>query len=130
MGASPARRKQARNFLRQAGSALRGGGIPPSLSGVTPRLLRVLLLLLLGFGGSLHAAEATAPATLAELQERLERRLRSDRFRGGLWGVQVVSLASGRVWFEHEPRPAMNRSPDSVPSGLGATEASTGVRMR
>jgi D-alanyl-D-alanine carboxypeptidase/D-alanyl-D-alanine-endopeptidase (penicillin-binding protein 4) len=80
---------------------------------VTPRLLRVLLPLVLGFGGPLRAAEAAAPATLAELQERLDQRLRSERFRGGLWGVQVVSLASGRVWFEHEPRRLMSPASNS-----------------
>jgi D-alanyl-D-alanine carboxypeptidase/D-alanyl-D-alanine-endopeptidase (penicillin-binding protein 4) len=92
---------------------LRRGGIPPSLPDVTPRLLRVLLPLVLGFGGPLRAAEAAAPATLAELQERLDQRLRSERFRGGLWGVQVVSLASGRVWFEHEPRRLMSPASNS-----------------
>ncbi len=112
-GASRARGGQARNFPGRAGSALRRGGIPPSLPGVTPRLLRVLLLLFLGFGGPLRAAEAAAPATLAELQERLDQRLRSERFRGGLWGVQVVSLASGRVWFEHEPRRLMSPASNS-----------------
>jgi D-alanyl-D-alanine carboxypeptidase/D-alanyl-D-alanine-endopeptidase (penicillin-binding protein 4) len=80
---------------------------------VTPRLFRVLLPLVLGFGGPLRAAEAAAPATLAELQERLDQRLRSERFRGGLWGVQVVSLASGRVWFEHEPRRLMSPASNS-----------------
>ena len=112
-GASRARGGQARNFPGRAGSALRRGGIPPSLPRVTPRLLRVLLLLFLGFGGPLRAAEAAAPATLAELQERLDQRLRSERFRGGLWGVQVVSLASGRVWFEHEPRRLMSPASNS-----------------
>jgi D-alanyl-D-alanine carboxypeptidase/D-alanyl-D-alanine-endopeptidase (penicillin-binding protein 4) len=97
----------------RAGSALRRGGITPSLPGVTPRLLRVLLLLILGFGGPLRAAEAAVPATLAELQERLDQRLRGERFRGGLWGVQVVSLASGRVWFEHEPRRLMSPASNS-----------------
>lgn len=78
-----------------------------------PRLFLGLILLVLGLSGSLRAAEAAAPATLAELQERLDRHLRDDRFRSGLWGVQVVSLASGRVWFEHEPRRLMSPASNS-----------------
>lgn len=80
---------------------------------VPPRLLPCLLLLVLGLRGPLRSAEAPAPATLAELQERLARRLGDDRFRGGLWGAQVVSLSSGRVWFEHEPRRLMSPASNS-----------------
>jgi len=115
-GASRADNRQARNFPGRTGSTLRPARIPPSLLGVTPRLLRVLFLLVLGFGGPLRAAEAVAaaaPATLAELQQLLDQRLRGERFRGGLWGVQVVSLASGRVWFEHEPRRLMSPASNS-----------------
>ena len=92
---------------------MRGRAIPLSIPGVTPRLLPAVLLFVLGFSLPLRAADAAAPATLAELQERLENRLRNDRFRGGLWGVQVVSLASGRVWFEHEPRRLMSPASNS-----------------
>lgn len=61
----------------------------------------------------MQAADAPGPATLAELREQLARRLGDDRFRGGIWGVQVVSLASGRVWFEHEPRRLMSPASNS-----------------
>lgn len=77
------------------------------------RFLSGLLLFVLGLHGFLRAADAPGPATLAELQEQLARRLGDDRFRGGLWGVQVVSLASGRVWFEHEPRRLMSPASNS-----------------
>ncbi len=77
------------------------------------RFLAGLLLLVLGLGAPLRTAAAAAPVTLAELQERLDQRLRSERFRGGLWGVQIVSLASGRVWFEHEPRRLMSPASNS-----------------
>ena len=77
--------------------------ISSSLPRVRLSVLFRFVLLVLGLGGPLRAAEDSAPATLAELQGKLERQLREERFRGGLWGVQVVSLASGRVWFEHEP---------------------------
>ena len=87
--------------------------ISSSLPRVRLSVLFRFVLLVLGLGGPLRAAEASAPATLAELQGRLERQLREERFRGGLWGVQVVSLASGRVWFEHEPRRLMSPASNS-----------------
>ena len=80
---------------------------------MTPRLLAGLILLFLGLRGPLRSAEAPGPATLAELQDRLARRLDDDRFRGGLWGAQIVSLSSGRVWFEHEPRRLMSPASNS-----------------
>ncbi|MEY3607264.1 MAG: D-alanyl-D-alanine carboxypeptidase/D-alanyl-D-alanine-endopeptidase [Verrucomicrobiota bacterium] len=112
-GASRCSGRQARNFLAPLGSALPRGWIGPSLTRVIATLLACFLLLVLGLGGPLRGAEAAAPSTLAELQERLERRLRDERFRGGLWGVQVVSLTSGRVWFEHEPGRLMSPASNS-----------------
>ena len=55
------------------------------------------------------AAETTAPTllelrTLGELQARLYTHVGQPRFASALWGVKVVSLASGRVWFEHDAR--------------------------
>lgn len=112
-GASRARRGQARNFPARPGSALRRRAETPSVTAVIFRFLPGLLLLVLALGAPRRTAAAAAPVTLAELQERLDQRLRSERFRGGLWGVQIVSLASGRVWFEHEPRRLMSPASNS-----------------
>ncbi len=104
---------QARNFPFRTGSALRRRVIPPSLRRVIPRLVPAVLLLVLGLNAPLRAAQAAAPATLQELREQLDQHLRDERFRGGLWGVQVVSLASGQVWFEHAPRRLMSPASNS-----------------
>jgi len=42
------------------------------------------------------------PATAAELRTQFEAILNHPRFRGALWGVKVVSLASGNVLVEHD----------------------------
>lgn len=47
------------------------------------------------------AQEAKAPATLAELQERLTNVVSQPKYAGALWGVKVVSLDSGKTLFEH-----------------------------
>lgn len=69
----------------------------------------VLLLLVLAVSAA-AAAPAAAPrpaspppaGTLAELQARLAAHLGQPRFHRALWGVKVVSLDTGRVWFEHD----------------------------
>lgn len=52
------------------------------------------------------AAPPAAPAlrTLDELQARIAAHVGQPRFASALWGVKVVSLANGRVWFEHDAR--------------------------
>ncbi|MFM9079894.1 MAG: D-alanyl-D-alanine carboxypeptidase, partial [Opitutaceae bacterium] len=52
------------------------------------------------------APPAAAPAlrTLDELQVRISVHVGQARFAPALWGVKVVSLANGRVWFEHDAR--------------------------
>lgn len=63
-----------------------------------------------GTGQSDTPATATraplpAPAaTLEELRTRLAAHVTHPRFAGALWGVQVVSLDTGRTIFEHEPQ--------------------------
>ena len=42
---------------------------------------------------------AGPPSTVADLRERLSARLAASRAPGATWGVEVVSLASGKVWF-------------------------------
>jgi D-alanyl-D-alanine carboxypeptidase/D-alanyl-D-alanine-endopeptidase (penicillin-binding protein 4) len=62
-----------------------------------------LLLALVLPPAVLRAADPapSVPATLAELQARLAAHVEQPRFAPALWGVKVVSLATGRVWFEH-----------------------------
>jgi len=49
-------------------------------------------------------AVAPAPRTLEELRMRIAAHVGQARFSPAIWGVKVVSLASGRVWFEHDAR--------------------------
>ena len=52
------------------------------------------------------APPAAAPAlrTWGDLQARIAAHVGQSRFAPALWGVKVVSLANGRVWFEHDAR--------------------------
>ena len=52
------------------------------------------------------AAPPVAPAvhTLDELRARIAAHVGQPRFASALWGGKVVSLANGRVWFEHDAR--------------------------
>ena len=81
------------------------------------RLRSVASVLLLSLATLLRAqspAPATEPApTVAVLQERLEARLRDPRFAGALWSAKVVSLRTGEIWFEHEPRRLMSPASNS-----------------
>lgn len=71
----------------------------------------VLALVACADPGRLRGADRAAPPpppsgfrTLAELQARLAAHVGQPRFAPALWGVKVVSLESGRVWFEHDAR--------------------------
>ena len=46
-------------------------------------------------------AALPAVQTVGELRARLEAHVTQPRFSGGLWGVKIVSLDSGRTLFEH-----------------------------
>jgi D-alanyl-D-alanine carboxypeptidase/D-alanyl-D-alanine-endopeptidase (penicillin-binding protein 4) len=48
-------------------------------------------------------AVARSARTVEELRGQLGRHLAQERFRGAIWGVKVLSLASGQTWFEHAP---------------------------
>ena len=65
----------------------------------------VMVLVALGVPRSEAQPKLTAPVpsvqTVGELQARLEAHVTQARFSGGLWGVKVVSLDSGRTLFEH-----------------------------
>lgn len=45
---------------------------------------------------------SSPPASLTELQARLESIVTHDRFRRAAWGVKIVSLTTGKTWFEHD----------------------------
>lgn len=49
--------------------------------------------------GQAATPEAAGPRTAAELRQRLEAHLADARFQHADWGVQIVSLGSGRVVF-------------------------------
>lgn len=57
--------------------------------------------LLLGLADASLAQPTNAPATLAELQQRLTDLVTQPRFAAGDFGVKVVSLDTGKVWFEN-----------------------------
>ena len=48
------------------------------------------------------AQPTNAPATLAELQQRLGEHVNHPRFAAGSFGVKVVSLDTGKTLFEHD----------------------------
>ena len=50
------------------------------------------------------AQEPKVPATLAELQERLQEHVSQPKYGAALWGVKIVSLDSGKTLFEHNPQ--------------------------
>ena len=66
-----------------------------------PRCLLASVSLVFALSGWAAAPAVPAPATLAELQARLAAHVGQPRFAPALWGVKVVSLSTGRVWFEH-----------------------------
>ena len=67
------------------------------------RFFRLLIRVgwVLGLGGAVApgAASEAPPSTLTELQSRLATRLAASRAPGAAWGIEVVSLTSGKVWF-------------------------------
>jgi serine-type D-Ala-D-Ala carboxypeptidase/endopeptidase (penicillin-binding protein 4) len=50
------------------------------------------------------AQELKPPATLAELQQRLQQHVSQPKYDGALWGVKVASLDSGKTVFELNPQ--------------------------
>ena len=66
-------------------------------------LLAFRALTVCGLLASAHAAEESAARakTLNDLQTQLAATFNAPRFGGALWGAKIVSLDSGRTWFEH-----------------------------
>ena len=59
----------------------------------------------------LVALVTAAALPAASLQEQVSAFVAQPRFEGAIWGVQVISLDSGRVLAEHQPR--VRQSPAS-----------------
>jgi D-alanyl-D-alanine carboxypeptidase/D-alanyl-D-alanine-endopeptidase (penicillin-binding protein 4) len=76
------------------------------------KLLPALCLLWWGAALSLIAQETNASMTLQQLREQLAAHLAQPKFSGALWGVKIISLASGQTVFaDHADRlmsPASN----------------------
>jgi D-alanyl-D-alanine carboxypeptidase/D-alanyl-D-alanine-endopeptidase (penicillin-binding protein 4) len=53
-------------------------------------------------GFAQQSAPPTAPASLAELQQRLSEHVQHPRFAAGSFGVKVVSLETGKTLFEND----------------------------
>lgn len=66
--------------------------------------LRALLLfcLLWNLAFPAYTQQTNAPATLAELQQRLTDLVTQPRFAAGTFGVKVVSLDTGKTLFEND----------------------------
>ena len=47
--------------------------------------------------------EAPPPATLEALQQRISGIITQPRYAAAMWGVKIVSLDSGKVWFTSNP---------------------------
>ncbi len=60
----------------------------------------MLFAFLIGVATVARAQSPPPPATLAELQQRLTEHLAHPRFAAAIWGVKVVSLDSGKTFFE------------------------------
>lgn len=48
------------------------------------------------------------PATLDALRNQLDAHVGAPRFTSALWSVKIVSLETGRTWFEHGPERLMS----------------------
>jgi D-alanyl-D-alanine carboxypeptidase/D-alanyl-D-alanine-endopeptidase (penicillin-binding protein 4) len=83
----------------------RAGLFPQRLSTLSASLRFSVTLLWLLLAISVYAqptAAPKAPATLAELQQRLTEQVTHPRFAAGTFAVKIVSLDSGKTWFEQD----------------------------
>ena len=78
---------------------------PESSSLATRHAAAVFTLLLAAvFAQDAQAQPTNPPATLPELQQRIQQHISQPRFDGALWGVKIVSLDTGKTVFEHNPQ--------------------------
>ena len=83
-----------------------------------PSTLYLLILVALWLMPRVSMAAAPAqppsdPKDRAELQAWLEAHVTQPRFHGALWGVKIVSLATGLSWFEHHADRLMSPASNS-----------------
>jgi D-alanyl-D-alanine carboxypeptidase/D-alanyl-D-alanine-endopeptidase (penicillin-binding protein 4) len=73
-----------------------------------------------------------APATLAELRERLAAIVKQPRYEAALWGIKIVSADTGKTLFEHDAQklfsPASNSKLYTV--ALALQRLGTDYRIR
>ena len=55
----------------------------------------------------------TYPHTLADLRARIDAQLNAPRFNGALWGVQVISLTTGKTIYSNHPDRLMSPASNS-----------------
>lgn len=67
-----------------------------------PRFLPFCLAALLPPALTGAPARPTGAATVAALHGQIETYITQPRFAGALWGIQIISLETGRVLFEHQ----------------------------
>jgi D-alanyl-D-alanine carboxypeptidase/D-alanyl-D-alanine-endopeptidase (penicillin-binding protein 4) len=72
-----------------------------------------LLLFSALFTLQLIAQEPAAPATAAELKQRLEAHVSQAKFSAAIWGVKIVSADTGKVVFEHNSQKLMSPASNS-----------------
>jgi len=79
-----------------------------------------------------RAQQSRSIATISELQIQLSNHINQEKFASALWGVKIVSLDSGKVLFEHNPRklfsPASNSKLYTV--GLGLERLGSEYRIK
>jgi serine-type D-Ala-D-Ala carboxypeptidase/endopeptidase (penicillin-binding protein 4) len=53
------------------------------------------------------------PASVAELRQKLADHLSQQKFAHAIWGVKIVSLATGKTLFEHNPQKLLSPASNS-----------------
>lgn len=69
---------------------------------VTKALL--LFIFLIVPGALVLGQEPTGIQTVESLQKALADHIQQEKFSGAIWGIQIASLRSGKIVFEHNPR--------------------------
>ncbi len=95
-------------------------------------LALAILLLLSGIPGGMRAETNTPTHNLKELRERLAAQVSDAKFEGAIWGIQVISLDTQTVVFEHQSRkllsPASNSKLYTIALGLDRLGADYRIR--
>ena len=76
----------------------------PAMVRFFPRFAPLCLVVLLSgrvLGGPARVSAAEALPSVETLRTQIKSYVTQPRFSGALWGVKIVSLETGQVWFEH-----------------------------